>query len=262
MSIFDEWPEYGPDIEIKLDITSSVASLIGPSTLKNKGDFDLDAPNILGAAFKNGAFATGITINGTTGALAFASNISVSTNDELELRFVGQLQLSKPWISRVIVKRSVFMKVASGDSVTVFNASTNAMPVPQVDDCFGWNTGRDLKVGAKVIGKDGASQDLRLTTRIGGDPDDASYLDVDLDSSSAQEHVADFGQGTASDEAVEIMGHLRSASSTTTPRQEETWRILFWDRGLVPDYDENFPNAGTELLAQIKAGSGLKLLKT
>ena len=144
MGITDEWPEYGPDLELKVDIRGGIATLISPSKLKNKAEFDPAAPNIVGSVFKNGAFETAISIHVATGNLDFEDEVSVSTNDVLELRFVGQLQLSEPWISRLVVQRSAFMTVASGDSTTTFNSTTNAMPIPAVNLCFGWDASEDF----------------------------------------------------------------------------------------------------------------------
>ena len=257
MGIAEDWPEYDPDTKLVVSITSGTATLTSASKLENKGDFDL--AQIAAAVFKNGAFEAGIAVHPVTGVLSLDSGISVSTDDTLEFRFIAQMQLSLPWISRVVFKRAAFMTVASGDSTTTFDSTTNAMPVPGINIAFGFTAAPDFdfKVGMKVAGADGASEDLRVTTRLTDCPDDGTYVDIDLgNTSTAPTHTADFSMMDATDAAIELKAEL--ASGTTNPRQTSSWRVLFWDRGQVPIYPTGFPTSGT-LLVQSKVGSGMKL---
>ena len=258
MSVTDEWPEYRPDLQIKVDITSGSMTLASPSALLNYSEFDLAAPEIRGVIYKNGAKQGSVTISSSTGALS-ASAVSVTTNDQIEIRFFALGRLSLPWFTRHRLERSVFFTVPAGNSIFLFDSSNNPMPVPAFDLTFGWDGNDNLKLGFKVMGDDGASQDLTVYTRLFGNcPNSNSSTVIDLDdTTNAQTHVSTFTKGNM-DADAEVELHLKSGTGST--RQEDRVRIFFQLRDDLPTYNTSFPTSGT-LIKQVKDGTGLKVYR-
>jgi hypothetical protein len=192
MSIADQWPEYAPDVSLKVDITSGVLTLVSPSVLNNHADFDLSAPSIRGTVFKNGAKVGTISIDSSTGALSM-SGLNVSTGDHVMFEFQAIGIVSLPWISRLVMSRMVFLDVPAGNAQITFDGSNNTMPIPGHDFAFGWSSG-NLKAAVKVASSDGAGQSPVLYTRLfGTSPDQESSTTISLsNTSTAQVQTSSF----------------------------------------------------------------------
>jgi hypothetical protein len=255
MSIENQWPDYAPDITLKVDITSGVMTLVSPSTLVNYADFDHSAPDIRGTVFKNGARVGPIAINSSTGALSMSS-VNVSNGDHVMFEFQAIGIVSLPWNSRLVMSRMLFLDVPAGNTQITFDGSNNTMPIPGYDFAFGWSSG-NLKAALKVASSDSASQSPVLYTRLfGTSPDQESSTTISLaNTSTAQVQTSGFAD-TAMVRDVEIELFWKSGTGST--RQEERFRMIWSHRDDVPPYPSSFPSSGRQLVIQ-KVNGGTKL---
>jgi len=252
--IEQQWPEFGPNPEMNIRVENGTLSLTGTNKLLNHAKFDLTSPDIRALAFKDGTFQKELSINSSNGDLTMDS-FSVSTDDIVEIRFRYVSTLSTPWITRVTMERTLRLKVPAGTSTTTFDGTNNTMPVPSIDMTFGWDAGDKLKLGFKVNGDDGASEDAKVSTRLTTCPDDKKTTTLDLDTSNTQTHVSNLDQWEGPEDQ-EFSYWLKSSTSDT--RQEDRWRVVLTDRISVPDYNTNFPTSGT-LLKQRSDSGAVKL---
>jgi hypothetical protein len=244
MGVSDEWPEFMPTITIVLTVSSGTLTL-GSSKVENVSDYDWSPIQLRGTLLKNGTKVANLSINSSTGAITLASGIAVSNGDEIEARFHFVGKTSIPFVGRMIGERSCIMTV-SGDGSTTFDGSTNVMPVPTWDLCFGWDGSGKLKVGVMVVDDDSSSEDMQLKTRLLGMPQSKeTSTTIDLsNTSTAQTHTADFGD-TDLEVACEMSFQLVNANSN--PRVKDTIRLILYEATEIDSYPAGFPSSGTML---------------
>jgi hypothetical protein len=250
----EQWPEKGPNVELHVNVSSGTLSLTGTNKVTNYSDFDFTAPNLRGLVFVNGSYQDELAIASATGAITLSS-FSVSTDDIVEFRFRLVGTVSDPWTTRLQLDRTLRLEVPAGTSTTDYDSSNHVMPVPSIDLTFGWDGSDKLKLGFKVNGDDGASQDATVATRLSTCPDKTSSSTLDLDSSSTQTHVSTFTQWEGADQAL-LSYHLKSSTAET--RVEDRWQIIVCDRLSVPGYPGGFPTSGVRLKQRSVSGA-LKL---
>jgi len=252
MGINDQWPEYMPTISIELAVSSGTLTLGANSALENEGDYDWSPDQLRGTLWKNGAFASVLAINSTTGAITMASGIAVSNSDEIEARFEFVAKVSLPWVTRVYGVHACTMTV-SGDGTTTFDDTNNVMPVPGYELAFGWDAADKLKVGVKVDDADSSSRDITLSTRLWGPGSSAdSSTTIDLsDTTNAQTLTADFKQ---KDVKVAAQVQLSLANAGSNPMVKDTINILIFEPTEIDSYPVSFPATGTMLTATKPAG--------
>ncbi len=245
MGLGNNWPDFIPDLDLTLEVDSGYLDVGSGSAIDNYSDYSSRSGWLKGTLWRNGTKVSAFSIDGS-GNISLASAIPVSTNDAIEARFDFAGIASLPWVTHCLVRRAAFMKVPAGTSSTTFDGSTNVMPVPSWDLAFGWHTDDKLKVGFKVNGDDGASQDMTVTTRlVGSDVDKSSSDTIDLDdTSSTQTHTADFVD-TDVEIACEIKTHL--ANATTDTHVDDTIRIVLLATTELGSYPASFPSSGTML---------------
>lgn len=250
------YPDFMPEFDLVLGVTGGVLSVASGSVLQNVGDFAWGgSPEVTGRILKNGTEATTLSIHSTTGVVT-ASTVSVATGDHIVVEFTYSGPDGWPWAQKMVLTRSALMDVGAGTSTTTFDGTTNVMPVPGYELTFGWDANDNWKVGVHVLGDDGASQDLTLTTRrLPNQTESASSTTIDLDTSTVQTHTAAFNKSGISGN-WEIDLHL--ASGTGSTRMEDRVRFVFTDATQVPSYPGNFATAGVRTV-QSKSGGKLKI---
>ncbi|MFZ5479078.1 MAG: hypothetical protein ACOZNI_20075 [Myxococcota bacterium] len=255
MGLTDEWPEFCPNFELKVDVTSGSLSLVAPSNLLNHADYEVANGEVRGTVFKNGSKQGAITINAQTGALSITA-FSVSNGDTIEFRLHALRRTGLPWMTHTVMERSAVL-VVSGNGQTVFDGSTNVAKVPAFDLAFGWDSNNALKVGMRVTASDNATQSMAVTTRLHGTcPNSASSSSFSMtDTTNTQSHTATFGKADMLSEAA-IEMTLQSAGSA--PYQKDRVVLLFQENGDVPTYPASFPTSGT-LIKQEKVTGTTKL---
>jgi len=257
MSVTEEMPQFGPDIALKVDITSGSMTLLTGSKLNNYTNYSLSTPDIIGQIYKNNSRCATVTINSSTGALSMTA-LTVAAGDAVEFRFRVGRPLSLPWFHRFTLTRSMFLTVAAGNTQVTFDSTNNPMPVPTFNFGFGWTTGNNLKLGVMVSAKDGATQNLTGYVRLYGTcPKQESSLDVDLNNTSTAQTVTSTFVKTDMDRDCEIELYLKSGTGTT--RQEESVRIGFELKEKIDDYPASFPTGAQ--IGQTKVAGGLKHTK-
>jgi len=254
MSVIDEMPQFGPDVSLKVDITSGSMTLLTGSKLNNYTNYSLSTPDIIGGIWKNGSRCGTVVINSSTGALTM-TGLAVSASDTVEFRFRVGRPLSLPWFHRFTLTRSMFFTVAAGNSQITFDSSNNPMPVPTFNFGFGWTSGNNLKLGVLVSAKDGATQNMTGYVRLYGTcPKQESPLDIDLNNTSTAQTVTSTFTKSDMDRDCEIELYLKSGTVTT--RQEESVRIGFEIKELIDAWPSGFPTGAQ--IGQTKVAGGLK----
>ncbi len=256
MGVYSEFPEYIPDYILEIDISSGVLTIDTGSMLRNPGDFRwAGAAQVAIRVFKNDTFQHTLTVNQATRAIS-GNTLSVSEDDEVEIRFVFTGAEGAAWDSTSIFRRSAFLTVGATDETFTFDGSNNTMPVPLYDLGFGWDASDNLKVGFSVSSDGGASQDMTCSTRlIGTTPNKESSTTIDLDSASTQTHTSSFDKSDMTD-SCEIETYLKSGTGTT--RQEDLLKTRFSDKTSIPDWDTSFPTTGV-LLNQKLINTGSRM---
>jgi len=252
MGVDDQWPEYMPTIGIELTVSTGTLTLGANSILEHEGDYDWSPDQVRGVLLKNGAFASLLAINSTTGAITMASGIAVSNADEIEARFEFVAKVSLPYVTRVHGLRACTMTV-SGNGTTTFDDTNNVMPVPGWKLALGWDAADKLRVGVKVDDADSSSRDITLSTRLWGPGSSAeSSTTIDLtDTTNAQTLTADFKQ---KDVRVAAQVQLTLANAASNPMVTDTINILLYEPTEIDSYPVSFPTTGTMLTATKPAG--------
>ncbi len=250
MAAYDDWPEFCPDPQLTVVISSGQLTLGGTSKLLNYRDYTWDPVEVRGTIWKNGNKVATLSIDSSDGDITLSSPLSVATNDPIEIRlqFIGRLSL--PWYTKTLMRRSAFLTVPAGDSTFTFDSQNNSMPIPDWDLAFGWDSNDKLKLGFRVNSDDSASQDMSLYTRmLGGAVAKQSSSTIDLDSQSTQTHTSDF---TKAEVEVACEAEMWLKSGTGTTRQEDRFRLVLMKLDEVGAYPSNFPTTGI-MLEQEKA---------
>ena len=236
MTIEIEWFRIGPKTELHVDITAGSLTLLSTSKLANPGDFAWNPDDVVGSILKNGAVATSLTINGSTGAIT-ASAVSVATGDHIEIRAEATSAVSWPWDNRIVARRGCFFDVPAGHSTFDFDDSTNVMPIPNLDLAIGWDSGNHIKLGVKILAKDGASVNLLAFSRLLPSASETS-TSMDINSSSVMTHTSSF---TTSDITGDFEQEWRLKSGTGSTFVEDRSYLRYTDKTQVAGYPANFP---------------------
>lgn len=239
MGILDEMPTFMPKPELHISITGGSLTFAASSKLVNPADYGWSPAEVTGAVYKNGSNAMALTINASTGAIT-ANAVSVVTGDKIEVRFDFQGPIGWPWDQKFVLRRSAFFDVPAGTSSFDFDDSTNVMPVPSLDLAFGWEAADKLKVGVKVNGADGASQNYTLYTRRNGGPQETSSSISTSDTTNAQTHTSSFSK---SDVTSECEFELWLKSGTGSTFMADRCHVIFADKTQVASYPGNFPGS-------------------
>ncbi len=251
MTIQIEWFRLGPKVDLHVEITGGVLTLASSSQVNNIGDFP--SAQVAGAVFKNGTSAVSLTINSSTGAIT-CNSVNVTTGDHIEVRVEVTSPVSWPWDNKIICRAAGFLDVPSGTSTFDFDGSTNIMPIPTLDLAFGWDSNNDLKLGAKIIATDSASQNIVAWSRQLPLADESSTT-FTISETGVQTHTASFGLSDISGD-FELELRQRSSSGTTFAETRSAFR--FTDKTQVAGYPAGFPSDQVKV-KQSKASNKLKL---
>lgn len=251
MSVDVDWPAFGPRLDLTFDIASGVLTLGGTSKLLNPSDYVWGAEDqVVATVYKNGTKAVDIAIDSSTGALTM-SQVSVTSGDHIEARFTSTGYAATPWKTTIVQRRSAFFDVPAGTSQFVFDATHTPMPVPAWDLAFGWDAGNKLKLGFKVAGDDGATEDMTVSTRkLPSGYDTSTAIDLD-DTTNTQTHTSSF---TKADIPGSCELETVLASGTGATRMEDRFRLVLTDKTAVGSYPSGFPGSGTMLVESVNSG--------
>jgi hypothetical protein len=256
MTLAADFPEFAPDVTLKVGFASGSMTLNTGSKLENYASYDMTAPDVKGTCYKNGVCATSLTINATTGAITMSA-VTVTAGDHIEFRFRRYGRLSLPWYSRFAATRTLYLDAPSGTTTINFDATTNVMPVPAFTLGFGWS-GTAFKAGVKVTSSDSATQTMTLNTKLYGTcPTLLKSTAIDLSSTAGQSQTATLAKIDV-DRDVEVQ--LVLANGTGTTKVEDNIRLDFESKEDIPAWPTGFPDSGLQI-GQTKVGGSAKWTK-
>jgi hypothetical protein len=248
----EQWPDYCPDPDVTIDVTSGSLTVIAGSVTSNVSQFDLTAPDLTCTLWKSGVRAAQLSIDAQTGAVTLPSAVPVTSGNRIELRFRFLSPLSLPWLSHLTWERVLIFDYAGVNVRHRFAPGYVAMPVPAYELAFGWETTNNkFRLGVKPTSADGATQALKVTTRLPGGGSQ-SYTNVTLTNNAQQTHDSLFTKSQVL--LGEFEAELLLASATTGPRQEDKATLSFQHADSIPAW-----NATTVGLYQEKVGGSGKL---
>jgi hypothetical protein len=244
MGVWDDWPEFGPDPHLTVNITSGTLTLGAASNLINYASYDWSPAEVRASIWKNGAKAANLSIDGGDGDITLASGVAVSEGDVIELRFQYVGNLSLPFYTKALLRRSAFLTVPAGNTSVVFDDENNTMPVPAFELAFGWDGSDCLKVALKVSDDGGASEDMTLYTRLLPTAEQSSTT-IDLDDTSSTQSLTSSFTIDQVEVGCELEMWLKSSTGTT--RQEDRFRIVLLKIDEIDAYPSGFPSTGVML---------------
>jgi hypothetical protein len=260
MTIFQEWPEFAPQLNVYITVNQGTLSISAGSAIVNFASFPAgpgEDRGLIGSIWKNGSMVAELTIDANGGLTA--PSFAVIPGDVVELRVDYHQRLQLPWFCSFSGRRTAVVPITGLNQATTFDAQNNAMPVPHLDIGFGWNPANNLQVGFKVQQTGGAAQLMQVESRlIGGNAQNITTTSFALVQGASHVHMASFALPAALD-GLRVEWRLASAAPGN-PLQEDRLRLLFPTSQRIESWSPAFPAAGV-LLSQSGVAGELKLSK-